>query len=337
MDGDDCLPFYHPTTIAYVDDDGELLQILPPSVGALPYRTYTDPMYLLSAIDAGELATDVDLHCWNRYTGKIGDPDTETVLGLDTWMIFMRLFNPHRFKLLGVVVVDYRMPGMSGLTLCRRLAHLPCKKLLLTGQGDLPTAVQALNDGLIDMYMEKSQPDLTLRLARAVARLQRRFFAEVSRMVLDFLRLEDHALWGNDTLCRLFAQHCGDRGVVEHYAVSDPHGFLMVDAAGGGSLWLVFKEPEIDARCQSARQLGAPPEVLAQMEGRQGVMFIGDELGRTVLAPETWRRACVPLARLPGPSRLYYAVVDDSAPFKLQPQNLVTFSAYLDAQAAGER
>jgi CheY-like chemotaxis protein len=336
MAGDDCLPFYHPSTVAYVDDEGELLQLLPPTVGVLPYRTYTDPLDLLAAIDIGALTTDVDLHCWNRYTGEIGDPDTENVLGLDTWMIFMRMFNPRRFSLLSVVVVDYRMPGMSGLTLCRRLAHLPCKKLLLTRHGDLPTAIQAFNDGVIDMFMEKAQLELPLQLARAIERLQRRFFADVSRMVLDFLRHGDCALWGDATLCRLFRQHCDDRGVVEHYAISDPRGFLMVDADGGGSLWLVFDDAEVEAHCESARRLGAPSEVLAQMEARQSIVFIGDALGKTVLAPETWQRARVPLTPVPGRDRLYYAIARDSAHFELRPDSLVTFSAYLEHRAANE-
>jgi CheY-like chemotaxis protein len=337
MDNDDCLPFYHPTTVAYVDDEGELLQLLPPSVGALPYRTYTDPLELLADIDAGALSTQVDLHCWNRYTGEIGDPDTENVLGLDTWMIFMRMFNPRRFGLLSVVVVDYRMPDMSGLTLCQRLAHLPCKKLLLTGHGDLPTAIQAFNDGVIDMYMEKAQLELPLELARAIDRLQRRFFAEVSRMVQDFLRHGDCGLWSDVTLCRLFRQHCEDRGVVEHYAISDPRGFLMVDAAGGSSLWLVFEDTEVEARCQSARQLNVPTDVLARMEARQGVVFVGDELGNTVLDPDTWRRACVPLTPVPGRDRLFYTVVEDAAHFQLHPDSLLTFSDYLDSRATNER
>jgi CheY-like chemotaxis protein len=335
MDTDDCLPFFHPSTVAYVDDDGELLQLLPPSVGALPYRTFTEPRGLLGAIENGALATGVDLHCWNHYTGRIGDPDTEAVLGLDTWMIFMRLFNRRRFALLSVVVVDYRMPDMCGLTLCRRLADLPCKKLLLTGQSDLPAAVQALNDGVIDMYMEKSQPDLAARLARAVTRLQRRFFADVSRTVIDFLRLQDRSFWGDETLFRLFNQHCRDRRVVEHYAVTDPRGFLMLDGCGSTGLWLVFDDNEVEARCQSARQLSAPTDVVAQMEMRQGILFIGDDVGHTVLSPDTWRRACVPLMRLPGRNRLYYAIVDDCAPFNLQPDNMLTFSAYLESGDAG--
>lgn len=337
METDDCLPFYHPTTVAYVDDDGELLQLLPPSVGALPYRTFTDPLDLLSAIDTGVLSTSVNLHCWNRYTGEVGDPDTENVLGLDTWMIFMRMFNPHRFRLLSVVVVDYRMPDMSGLTLCQRLAHLPCKKLLLTGQGDLPTAIQALNDGIIDMYMEKAQLKLPLELARAIDRLQRRFFADVSRMVRDFLHHGDCGIWTDSTLCRLFRQHCHDRGVVEHYAITDPRGFLMVDAAGSGSLWLVFDDTEVEARCESARRLNVPTDVLARMEARQGVVYVGDELGSTVLAPETWRRACVPLEPVPRRDRLFYAVVEDATEFQLHPDSLLTFSDYLDSGASNER
>jgi CheY-like chemotaxis protein len=329
MDAQEFLPLYHPTTVVYVDDDRELLSLLPARTGVLPYKCFHDPLELVRRLGSGELPTALDLKCWNRYTGDVGDPDTEDVLGLDKWMIGMRVFNRHRFELVSVLVVDYDMPGMSGLTLCRRLADLPCKRLLLTGRGGAALAVQALNDGLIDMYLPKDQPDLDQQVSRAVRRLQRRYFAETSRLVADFLVKTNPAVWADEVIRVLFRQHCADRGVVEWYAVSDPLGYLMLDGQGNGNLWLVFGDDEIEAQCLAARQLGAPPGVIAQMEGRQAIVYVGDAEGNTVMNPHQWWSACLALTPIPGPTERFLAITRDAAPYRIGTDTVLSCDGFL--------
>lgn len=329
MDACAFLPLYHPTTVVYVDDDREFLSLLPMRAGVLPYRCFHDPVEVLVRIGTGELPTALDLKCWNRYTGDVGDPDTEDVFGLDKWMIGMRVFNRNRFSLATVLVVDYEMPGMSGLTLCRRLGDLPCKRLLLTGRGDTALAVQALNDGLIDMYLPKSQPDLDEQVGQAVRRLQARYFADTSRMVTDFLLKANPGLWSDEVIQVLFRQHCRDRRVVEWYAVSDPLGYLMLDGQGNGNLWLVFSDQEIEAQCVAARGLGAPSGVIARMEGRQAIVYVGDAEGTTVMSPAQWWGACLTLTRIPGPSERFLAVTRGPEPYRVNAASVLSCDAYL--------
>lgn len=336
-----CLPFFHPTTVLYIDDDRQLLSMLPLRVGVLPYRCFDDPLDLLDRIDAGEILTSLGLECWNSYTGEVGDPDAEGVLGLDKLSIYMRLFDPRRFALASVAVIDHAMPGMSGLTLCQRLGERACKRLLLTARADLGLAVAAFNEGLIDMYLSKDEPNLAAQIARAIRRLQGRYFSDDSRIMRDFLRRDDPALWADEVFFHLLHQHCADRGIVEYYAVNDPQGFLLMDAEGAGYLWLVFTEAQIEAHCLTARRLGAPGPVLAQMEGRRGVVFIGDPEGLTVLTPDQWRAACLPLTPIPGTRGRYYGVTRNADPVRLSPRAVLSFARYLDgarrAVEQGER
>lgn len=65
--------------------------------------------------------------------------------------------------LCGCLLLDVRMPGMSGIELFDRLRALNCRLpvIFLTGHGDVPMAVQALKDGAFD-FIEKPYDDNAL-------------------------------------------------------------------------------------------------------------------------------------------------------------------------------
>jgi two-component system response regulator DctR len=66
-------------------------------------------------------------------------------------------------ELCGCLLLDVRMPGMSGIELFDRLRVLNCRLpvIFLTGHGDVPMAVQALKDGAFD-FIEKPYDDNAL-------------------------------------------------------------------------------------------------------------------------------------------------------------------------------
>jgi two-component system response regulator DctR len=66
-------------------------------------------------------------------------------------------------NLCGCLLLDVRMPGMSGIELFDRLRAIDCRLpvIFLTGHGDVPMAVQALKDGAFD-FVEKPYDDNAL-------------------------------------------------------------------------------------------------------------------------------------------------------------------------------
>ena len=85
----------------------------------------------------------------------------------------------------GCLILDVRMPGISGLDLQRRLAHDGNRKpiIFLTGHGDIPMTVEAMKAGAVD-FLTKPVRDQTLldAVASAIAMdAERRAAAAVAR------------------------------------------------------------------------------------------------------------------------------------------------------------
>lgn len=66
---------------------------------------------------------------------------------------FLKNYNPEQQ---GCVIIDVRMPGMSGLELLDQLKlqkkHLPV--IIITGHGDIPMAVRAMKAGAMDFILK---------------------------------------------------------------------------------------------------------------------------------------------------------------------------------------
>ena len=72
----------------------------------------------------------------------------------------------------GCVVLDLNMPGMSGIEVLQRLRerNSPLGVVLLTGYGDVPTAVRAIQAGAIDFLEKPYDPEALLAaIGRALA------------------------------------------------------------------------------------------------------------------------------------------------------------------------
>ncbi|MEQ8485194.1 MAG: response regulator transcription factor [Pseudomonadales bacterium] len=88
----------------------------------------------------------------------------------DSAQAFLDAYDPeHR----GCLVLDIRMPGMSGLELQQRLIDMeaPIPIVFITGHGDVPMAVEAMKRGAID-FIRKPFRDQELldRVHQALAR-----------------------------------------------------------------------------------------------------------------------------------------------------------------------
>lgn len=94
----------------------------------------------------------------------------------------------------GCLVLDIRMPGMSGMELQQELIkrHIDIPIIFLTGHGDIPMSVKALKAGAID-FIEKPFNDEVLlnRIREATAKdaQTRMFNVQKSKILACYVRL----------------------------------------------------------------------------------------------------------------------------------------------------
>lgn len=159
--------FHRPGSILFLDDDIDYLDMLGMVVpGHWQAELFSRPSAFAHRMDAEPARWEADaalqLQMIDRW--RQGKPLLPQVLAY--WAD-----NPARHQLAKTCVVDYAMPGVTGLEVMNTLLDWPGARVLLTGQADEQVAVQAFNNGLIDQYIPKQAPDITRHLLGVLRKL----------------------------------------------------------------------------------------------------------------------------------------------------------------------
>jgi two-component system, LuxR family, response regulator FixJ len=130
---------------------------------------------------------------------------------------FLKAFDPRDY---GCLVLDIRMPGMTGLELQKHLAELGCNIpiVFITGHGDIPMAVEAVRQGAVD-FLQKPFADQELvdRINDAMKQAAQQREGELERLeILDrveSLTAREKQVMGQVVLGKANKVIAGDLGV----------------------------------------------------------------------------------------------------------------------------
>lgn len=268
------LPLYHPTTVLVADDEALFLQSFEYSYG---------DQFLCRLERSPEAAIDVLLHStkiWQKNC-TFQRPLTEKAdawLSPDDFVVQLQasagtewMQNPARFSTVSVVIVDYVMPSMSGIDLCRRIKDLPVKKILLTGRAGDHTAVEAFNEGLIDHFLVKHDADIGKKLPVLINQLQHAFF-ELAAQPLEVLKnFLPRPFWVHAPVTERLQSLLKDYRAIEYYVTTDPAGVVFATAEGRVSFVAVANEDDRRAQREIAEASQAPIELLKSLDDDQSL------------------------------------------------------------------
>lgn len=329
MDDLSVFPYYYPTTVALIDDNPTFLQSLSLQLHEdLAYLLFTRPQEALDRINRPRPEKPLYQRVFRR-NGE--DPATDRVFHLDLNLIEREISNPARFEDVSVVVVDYDMPAMDGLEFCHAVRDSRIKKVLFTGVADEKVAVRAFNEGAIDRFIIKNQPDAVTIVNQTVAELQRAYFREISSSLTSTLMLDPPGFLTDPAFLRMFHALMRENRVIEYYLVAEPLGFLMLSDVGHISRLIIMDDAELDRQAHQAQLQKAPADVLGRMRSREVVTYFYETID-SFYDPSSydWNEYVLPARPLQGLQNWYYAVLNNPPVDVDFDSESATYAAYLD-------
>lgn len=324
-------PYFHPTTSIFVDDNTGFLQSLVLHLPEdLAFQLFSNPEHALQRINQTPTQPPLYERCFSHYRNLVPSDDAERLIHLDLNLIEQEVSNPDRFREVSVVVVDYDMPSINGLDFLRSLNDPHVKKVLLTGVADEKVAVRAFNDGLIDRFIRKQEPEAIGTLVRNIHELQLAYFSDVSQMLLNSLLLQSPSFLGDVAFQQLFEQLRTEHEFCEYYLVENPSGLLLLQPEGTFKRLLVASKEDLSRQVTYGRRIGAPARYLDAVADGRMIGYFFDPFD-DLFDPDAcdWEDYFFPARTLGGRFAYCYAVLDDP-PVDIEfDADTATYQAYL--------
>lgn len=88
----------------------------------------------------------------------------------------------------GCVIIDVHLPGCSGIELLKKIdaPHYPAPVLVISGLGDIPTAVEAIRNGALDFIEKPFEPGAVVARVRDAMRAFERLDQDAGLLAADF-------------------------------------------------------------------------------------------------------------------------------------------------------
>lgn len=262
------LPFYFPTNVVLLDDDTNFLKhfslLLDPRLPCIPFSSVT------SALDHINEQSSL-VNNFTEITNVALPDDTEEHVYVDLKNLCNLVYHDDRFSQITVAIIDYDMPEMNGLEVCRKIHDTGIKKILLTGKADEKIAVEAFNAGLIHQFIQKGNSDADKLLNRAVERLQLEYFTDITSPVHIAITDGTASFLADGEFNRNISKIMRDRKIIEFYLREIPRGLLMLDEDGNTAFMFVMTEEVLDTHYDMAESCEAPGELLELLKSGEFV------------------------------------------------------------------
>ncbi|MFC3908004.1 response regulator [Legionella dresdenensis] len=257
---------YFPSTALFIDDNRDfLLNFVLQLDEGLAYRIFDSPFDALDFIHKKNLEiSTLGQRCHNYYNENNQN---------NFAAICNEMYNKRRFAEISVVVVDYAMPGMDGLEFCRRLSNSNIKKILLTGKAEEKLAVEAFNEGLIQRYIHKSDPEAAELITQSIYDLQWQYFQNMSNSLVRrlSLHLSDNLL--DRTFAGFFRDFCRQKMIIEHYVSDEDGNYFLLDNDAKASTLIVKHKTRLESDAELAASRGASQDVINQIRNGEKILY----------------------------------------------------------------
>ncbi len=269
---------YFPTSVLFVDDSRNFLlnftlQLDEDIAFEVKYSPY-EALDVIYARDQAILANKSSQNALSRYNHLTFDSKNANGAISE---IGKEIYNPLRFSEISVVVVDYEMPGMNGLEFISKMENSRIKRILLTGQTDEAIAKKAIDQGFVDLYIQKQDRNVFDKVNNGIRQLQHEYFQDMSKLVNKIMGVsastEPFAL-RNERFIQFFKSILLKYNIVEYYLNDDLGSFLLVSDDGKISIIQNCVESEVQKCVEEAKLHQIKRSTLQQLEQGKKLPFL---------------------------------------------------------------
>jgi response regulator RpfG family c-di-GMP phosphodiesterase len=246
---DPSMPFFHPCSTLILDDEEDFLESMRAFIGRQSASLcYSNPGAAMRKLYHTSEFTS-ELHdFFSKYGYGIDGKNVEIgdcVVLLKSSKLRQYTQLENRFKMISVVIIDYQMPTMNGLDFCRAIGDIPAKKILLTGKANTNQIIDAFNEGLIDRFISKSDPDALSKITRLVKQLHQEFISEAIAPYAKALSVAHAQEFEQHDVSIVLDQVHEQFAFTEYYYLPQPRSFLLCNGDGDTKLCLLSTAKEL--------------------------------------------------------------------------------------------
>lgn len=317
----------------FVDDSRDfLLNFTLQLDESIAFKLYNSPQDALKSLNMAHHPDQQQFNerCLTEYLDAEGSPLTNFTVNLDLAAIHWEVYNPQRFSEISVVVVDYAMPGMNGLEFFKQMENSQVKRILLTGRADERTAVEAFNDGIIDLYIQKQNPNITEVINKSIAKMQFSYFQNMSEIIIKMLSVTSPNCLQDPAFFELFDRIRKENNICEYYLTENSGSFLMLDADGKISYFIVKTEQDLRLHYELAQDNNAPEQILEQLRSGEMIPYFWQIDSMYQGEWNDWSTYLYPAQKAQGQETYYYAVIKEPPNSDIKADRILSYNAYLD-------
>ena len=175
------------------------------------------------------------------------------------------------------------------------------------------------NEGIIDRFVLKQDPDATALLQETIREMQEDYFQGIERMMEDALNIGPLHFLRDPFFAELFRKICADLKIVEFYLCTSPDGILLLDGEGAITLLLVCNDEAMRMHYEVAFDNAAPAALLDELIKGNVVPYFWRSRGLYSRQYFDWRSYVHPAQDCNGLQRYRYALVKDARGLLLPP------------------
>lgn len=321
----------NPSTAVLVDDNPGFLESIVLKVEKhITCQTFSDPQAGLKYIQSHSdntifknvMTVDMESDSYSYTSGQLP-------VQFDVSRLYTHIYDRNRFGEIAVVVVDFDMPFMNGEAFCRALAALPVKKIMLTGEASTTLAVQLFNEGVIDQFILKGQPDLEEILSQAIAKMQKQYFRDLSYPIIRALATNTDSCLGDPAFTALFEQICHDHNITSYYLLESSGSFLLLDDDAKPT-WLIIKTcNEINELADQMADADMPEKLVQAVRKGDTLPYFYNSDEYFSAMENGYQGHLYPAKHLSGAKKYCYFLSDNLPDFPLNKAKILSFNEYL--------